>query len=685
MRNRIAEILMVVAIVGLFLLLCIYGMDKRSTDIGEKNTADLEFNNAELRYVDKNDEIKIYVDDELRYLAGDGKEGYLEDYLGKIFESVGLKPVLITENAKKSSADCRLVIVTDKVRNNRDGENYTTPLFQMEGAMFLRDDLSHRGVLMADRLSANKIGKISYNNHRLKYVTASTTEELVEKALRTNAGFIIGDRSSVMYQMEKQSVGDKGNSAEVDKYIPREEMLYKCNVCIMTDASDEIMYDVLNQTIHEADRHGVSYSCSEKWYSGDGPVYMKDSYENAYMPIIIIIVAMLMAFFIYYMTNRNMYSELNDRMNKLRASKKELKTTFNGVRYYMAELKLNGEITAVNRAFDEYSHRSMLRRKIWEVLQLQNTGSEALTAKLKDAAAGITGESIEIKVGKRLLSVDMFPIENGRGATDKILFMAIDVTDERMAKQQLLQNNKMIAVGQLAAGVAHEIRNPLGIIRNYCYVLKNINDEEVRAKAIDHIEKAVDASGSIINNLLDFSRLSTGKEAMIDIEEHINSIVELNESILRKKNISLRIISSDRIKTFIAVEAFDMVIINLISNAADAVDHAGQITVRLEKIAEGIESSSTGTFAVAVSDTGEGIEESIVEEIFNPFFSTKGSDGTGLGLYIVYNEIEKMDGRIEVESTEGIGSTFTVTLPLKETVENKEDSNDQRKSQDTGR
>ena len=75
------------------------------------------------------------------------------------------------------------------------------------------------------------------------------------------------------------------------------------------------------------------------------------------------------------------------------------------------------------------------------------------------------------------MEIDVFPIDNATGKVEKLLFIAKDVTKERMAERQMLQDNKMIAVGQLAAGVAHEIRNPLGIIRNYCYVLKNMEGE----------------------------------------------------------------------------------------------------------------------------------------------------------------------------------------------------------------
>ena len=261
---------------------------------------------------------------------------------------------------------------------------------------------------------------------------------------------------------------------------------------------------------------------------------------------------------------------------------------------------------------------------------------------------------------RKVLDIDIFPIENASGSVDKLLFMGEDVTNKMMAERQLLQDNKMIAVGQLAAGVAHEIRNPLGIIRNYCYVLKNMNDNaEVKDKAIEHIEKAVDNSGAIINNLLNFSRASSKEGETIDIEEHIRSLTSLNRNILKKKNIHLDIICSEPVKTFIQTESLDIILINLIQNATDAMKENGNLTIKVLKYDE--------TFEIDVKDTGSGIEEDILQDIFNPFFTTKGNnEGNGLGLYIVYNETGKLNGNIEVQSRVGEGSVFRLNLPLRD-------------------
>lgn len=108
------------------------------------------------------------------------------------------------------------------------------------------------------------------------------------------------------------------------------------------------------------------------------------------------------------------------------------------------------------------------------------------------------------------------------------------------------------------------------------------------------------------------------------------------------------------------VESLDMILINLISNATDAMNESGKLTIIIIK--------NKDTFTIEVQDTGMGIEEDVLQDIFNPFFTTKGNNkGNGLGLYIVYNETNKMNGTIEVESKVGEGSKFKLTLPLEET------------------
>lgn len=645
MKKKFSQYLFLGVIIVLIGIIFIYALQDRDGDIRSGETGRLEMTEAEREYVENHDEVVIYVDDSIRFMNADGN-GFLQEYMDDVFRNVDLDIRLTDE---EEGADGRITAVTDEDRNV--DSNYVPPLLQLDWAMYVKADgqlNSDLSGVIVEGYQRSEVNDISYDGQDVDFVYADSAEEALELARAEDLDFMLTPRSAMWLALD----GNKD-------YLATEDSVYSQNVCIMLD-EDSVLYTLMNKCINVTDRHTLSYEVSQKWFDGNGPVYMKENNEDVYMLVLIIFTSVMIAFFIYYQTNKNLYAELENRMEKLNESKKELKTTFNGVSYYLAELDLNGVVLDINRYFFEAVHKNVTNSNIYDILEMDEEGRASLQEMMERASRGEYTESREITRKQDIFEVDIFPIEGAKGVVEKLLFMARDITGEVMAERQMLQDNKMIAVGQLAAGVAHEIRNPLGIIRNYCYVLKNMDvDMEIRDKAIGHIEAAVDRSGAIINNLLNFSRASSGQEEWIDVEEHIRSLASLNDNILRKKNIKLEITCSEKIETYIRVEALDMILINLVQNATDAMKENGKLSIKVVKYKQ--------EFEIDVQDTGTGIEEDILQNIFNPFFTTKeGHKGNGLGLYIVYNETGKLDGKIDVRSKVGVGSVFMLTLPLRE-------------------
>lgn len=390
--------------------------------------------------------------------------------------------------------------------------------------------------------------------------------------------------------------------------------------------------------------------------------------ESSGMLFVIVLASVLCVFYIFYSSNKTLYEELASRMDQIIDSKNELQATFDGISYAMVEIDLEGNIINFNRVFRSYladKETVVMGKSFIDVIKSEFENTEEIQQMVSSAVSTGTELKAQFVQGKKYYNFSIFPIKNSREKTTKVLVIIQDITREKTAERQMLQDNKMIAVGQLAAGVAHEIRNPLGLIRNYCYVLKNSDSNN--EKAIEIIEKAVDKSGRIIENLLNFSRISSDNKKVINLKQHIKSVLLLHRSQAEESNITLTLNCDDNIHVYILTESLELVLINLLLNAMDAIKSKNE---NFQENAISIHCfSDNENVMIVVEDTGEGIPADIQDDIFNPFFTTREKrDGNGLGLYIVYNEVKKMNGEISVESATGKGTKFTLKIPNPEVM-----------------
>jgi signal transduction histidine kinase/HAMP domain-containing protein len=227
----------------------------------------------------------------------------------------------------------------------------------------------------------------------------------------------------------------------------------------------------------------------------------------------------------------------------------------------------------------------------------------------------------------------------------------------RETQEQLIQSAKLAAIGELASNVAHEINNPLTSIIGFTELIKDENDLAVIHSRLDIIEKESMRARDIVRELLHFARKRPLRLEEVDINQTLDDVILLIEAQAKLNNVRVSKEYGELPKSMGDPNQLKQVFLNLINNAVSAMPEGGTLSLRTSQQGEYI--------FIRFKDTGHGIRPEVISRIFEPFFSTKKDKGTGLGLSISYRIIQDHGGRIDVESVEGQGSTFTIRIPIR--------------------
>lgn len=231
---------------------------------------------------------------------------------------------------------------------------------------------------------------------------------------------------------------------------------------------------------------------------------------------------------------------------------------------------------------------------------------------------------------------------------------------ELSEKNRLLERrNRLAALGEMAAGMAHEIRNPLGGIQLYASMLSaDLADRPAALQVVRKISQGVNRLEGLVSQVLQFTREIRVNIATMDLAQTVNQAVEYAALRLGKRQIACQCLGPTAMQIQADSNMLEQAILNVLLNAADAAPVEGRVTIEYRGPSDEQEARQ---FVLSVEDTGPGVPAEMMDKIFNPFFTTK-DDGTGLGLAIVHRIVEAHDGTIVVKNIPGSGARFEIRI-----------------------
>ncbi|MGM0609523.1 MAG: c-type heme family protein [Thermodesulfobacteriota bacterium] len=349
-------------------------------------------------------------------------------------------------------------------------------------------------------------------------------------------------------------------------------------------------------------------------------------------------------------------------LQELVQNKELLQTVFDGITDQLVLLDRDLQIRMVNRAY--------LKRFNVEFADIENKPCFEVHAGLDDICQGCSldkvlrlgtpaTDEIETPAGEIFL-IHFYPVWGNDGQVQNIIRYAREITEKKKVDQKIQQAEKLVALGQLSSGMAHEINNPLGIILCYVDLLKRqLTELPQGLDDLEVIEQQTINCKNIVTDLLQFSKKQESTKAPACMNRIIRDVAHMFQHQLGKKDIQLKVnLEPDMPEITVNRDKIRQVMVNLILNAMQAVREKGTIAINSCHFPD------KKKVSITVWDNGPGVDSSIRYKIFDPFYSTKRTgEGTGLGLSVSYGIIQEHGGEINVESEKGKWTRFEVILP----------------------
>ena len=533
--------------------------------------------------------------------------------------------------------------VVDKSRLPAEDYLFTEPLYIMHGKMLVKESSKLDNMnQLADVKVAVEAGEEAvaarieelYGNKGVSVVYAEDFQQSLDMLESNEVTAVAGDETKLSYLINQQ------RSNQYYKFL--QYAFSRTEICVALRKSDEGLLNAFNKAVLSMKKKNLITKTQSKWFGAMEPEITDMSEVDLIYNIAFFFMICGAAFTVW---NLSTAKKVTKKTRELFHSKEQLRLIIDTLDKGLLIVDSTGQILEVNHEICRIAGCSK------EVLLGTNISVNQWVVPFLQAE---DEKVYKLKVHYYMKNTMLL---NGE---DKKLYIVEEWTQRYLNEQRNIQEEKMIAVGQLSAGLAHEIRNPLGLIKSYMFLIQDFCKGEDGVHAVRVIDDSIKRINRLIDSLLKFSRLSGEEEKEVDIGELVNNILLLEKKQTDDQNICVdfSLTGKEMKPVRLNEDLLKITIINLLNNSIDAlaeVKRSRRIEIRvtiLEKMVH-----------LVFRDNGCGIDSGKLLEIFNPFYTSK-ERGTGLGLYLVHSQLEQAGGTIRAESVMGEGTVFYVEIPI---------------------
>lgn len=545
--------------------------------------------------------------------------------------------------------------------------DFTEPIVTNSQAIFVHKDTSY--ILRLEDLSGTYVSlqsgdigeEVIKNISNIKLVPKDNQNQALKALLSGDSEAFIGNRLTGLYLLQK----DK----KLDKVKIVGEPIYPTAYCSAVLKGNKDILSLLNKGIKDIKRNGTYDKVYIKWF-GESFTDKSSLFKRllAFSFLILFITSIIAVLQISW--NRKLKLEVAART-------KDLVSANDNLKYHQSKLEQSnrlrgnileniidgiitfnesGEVLVANPAAEGILEYEIKPGLTWEELRLnEKIGKEALLTCLNGLVCKKNLELDRKDKEKYYVTCSVIPIKGPDDSVEGVILMLHDFTREKKYHDALNYNDKIQTLGKLAAGIAHELRNPLTGIKAFIDLLPyKIDKPDFREKLMKIVPSEIQRLNSLVNVLLDYAKPRPpilNRKRLNDVLEDVLSLLSIQ---LKKKNIRV-VINCNEIEVLADEQQLKQVFINIILNSIDAIEKDGEILINGRIV--------NNKSIIEIKDNGHGIPEESLNRIFDPFYSLKPS-GYGIGLAICQQLINENKGEIGIESKVNQGTTVIINLPV---------------------